>query len=61
MTVMEKMRMTQLPEYSKTMYRDGFSSYEVLQSARDTFTKRQEEAQEADAPMTIHFEVEGVE
>ena len=43
------------------MYRDGFSPYEVLQSARDTFTKRQEEAQEADAPMTIHFEVEGVE
>lgn len=43
MTVMEKMRMTQLPEYSKTMYRDGFSPYEVLQSARDTFTKRQEE------------------
>lgn len=60
MTVMEKMRMTQLPEYSKTMYRDGFSPYEVLQSARDTFTKRQEE-QEPDAPMTIHFEVEGIE
>lgn len=60
MTVMEKMRMTQLPEYYKTMYRDGFSPYEVLQSARDTFTKRQEE-QEADAPMTVHFGVEGVE
>ena len=43
MTVMEKMRTTQLPEYYKTMYRDGFSPYEVLQSARDTFTKRQEE------------------
>ena len=43
MTVKEKMRMTQLPEYYKTMYRDGFSPYEVLQSARDTFTKRQEE------------------
>ena len=55
MTVMEKMRMTQLPEYY-----NGFSPYEVLQSARDTFTKRQEE-QEADAPMTVHFEVEGVE
>lgn len=54
MTVMEKMRMTQLPEYYKTMYRDGFSPYEVLQSARDTFTKRQEE-QEADAPMTGSF------
>ena len=60
MTVMEKMRMTQLPEYSKTMYREGFSPYEVLQSARDTFTKRQKE-QEADAPMTVHFEVEGIE
>lgn len=43
MTVMEKIRTTQLPEYYKTMYRDGFSPYKVLQSARDTFTKRQEE------------------
>lgn len=64
-TVFEKMRNKHLPEepYS-TMYLDGFSPYEILETARNSLIRRNQEqkeetvAKEQSEPMNVKFKVE---
>ncbi len=64
-TVFEKMRNRKLPEeYYPTMYKDGYSDYEILETAHNSIMKehfrREEEAnaKEFDEPMKVKMSVE---
>ena len=64
-TVFERMRNKQLPEeYYRTMYKDGYSAYEILETAHNSILKehfrREEEARakEYEKPMNVKMSVE---
>ena len=51
-TMIEKMRSKQLPQdYHPTMYQDGFSPYEILQTAR--YSMREDQQEEQDEPLEV--------
>ncbi len=39
MTVIEKMRHKQIPDYYPTMYQDGYKPWEILEAARNSIIK----------------------
>lgn len=59
-TMIEKMRGKRLPDYYAGMHEGGYSPYEILTAARSTFYSEHEE-EESDAPLNVHFQVEGIE
>lgn len=52
MTVFEKMRGAQIPDYYPTMWKDGYKPWEILEAARKTHTRTEE------APAAVSFNVE---
>lgn len=62
MTVFEKMRKKQVPEYYDGMYRDGYRPYEILEAAHNSIIKQHDEREAAlePAPMNVKFRVEVV-
>lgn len=61
MTVFEKMRHKQIPDYYPTMYQDGYKPWEILEAARNSIIKQSEAhkaEQEIEPPMNVNFNVE---
>lgn len=61
MTVFEKMRRKQIPEYYDGMYLDGFTPQEIIEAAHNSLLRDAEARQEAKAvepPMNVRFQVE---
>lgn len=54
MTVFEKMRGAQIPDYYPTMWMDGFEPWQVLEAGRRTMI----EHADADAPVDVNINVE---
>ena len=58
MTVFEKMRRKQMPEYYDGMYMDGFTPQEIIEAAHNALLRDAETRQEAKAvepPMNVRF------
>lgn len=61
MTVFEKMRRKQIPEYYDGMYLDGYTPQEIIEAAHTSILREAEARQEAkavDPPMNVKFQVE---
>ncbi len=61
MTVLEKMRGKQIPEYYDTMYMDGYQPHEILEAVQNSIVQQYEERQAEQTPppaMNVKFQVE---
>lgn len=57
MTVFEKMRGTQIPDYSPEMWMDGYKPWEILEAARKRTTDKDLTKTEPSAVVNVKVEV----